>query len=121
MRQGNLAYARKTLRRFALTRKFCQQFGKLPEDTKPDWQKGGERPMAIYTIIRVYEVPAESQQQATDRMLEALVLHVEKDFHVNDIVRENVDKGEKLGKWHTVTLAPPAGWLTLVVRQLTGT
>jgi len=77
--------------------------------------------MALYTIIRVYEVPAQTQQQATDRMLESLVLHVEKDFHVKDIVRENVDKGEKPGKWQTVKLAPPAGWLTLVVRQLMGT
>ena len=28
--------------------------------------------MALYTIIRVYEVPADNQQQATDRMIEAL-------------------------------------------------
>jgi hypothetical protein len=76
--------------------------------------------MAVYTIIRVYEVPADTQQQATDRMLEAMVLHVERDFHVKDIVRLKVDKSEKPGKWNTVTLAPPAGWLTLVVRQLTG-
>ena len=41
--------------------------------------------MAIYTIIRVYEMPAESMQQATDRMSEAIVLHVERDFHVKDI------------------------------------
>jgi hypothetical protein len=36
--------------------------------------------MALYTIIRVYEVPADTQQQATDRMIEALALHVERDF-----------------------------------------
>ncbi len=77
--------------------------------------------MAVCTIIRVYEVPADTQQQATDRMLEALVLHVEKDFHVKDIIRENVEKGAKPGKWNAIKLAPPAGWLTLVVRQLTGT
>jgi hypothetical protein len=76
--------------------------------------------MAVYTIIRIYDVPADSQQQATDRMLEALVLHVEKDFHVKDIIRENVEKGVRPGKWNAVKLAPPAGWLTLVVRQLTG-
>jgi hypothetical protein len=76
--------------------------------------------MAVYTIIRIFEVPAESQQQATDRMLEALVLHVEKDFHVKDIVRENVEKGAKPQKWNRVKLAPPAGWLTLTLRQLTG-
>jgi hypothetical protein len=92
----------------------------LPEDTKSDWRKGGEKPMALYTIIRVYEIPAETQQQATDRMLESLVLHVEKDFHVKDIVRENVEKGEKPGRWYTVKLAPPAGWLTLALQQLSG-
>jgi hypothetical protein len=30
---------RKTLRRFALTRKFCQPFGKLPDDTNPTGRK----------------------------------------------------------------------------------
>jgi hypothetical protein len=73
--------------------------------------------MALYTIIRVYEVPAETKQQATDRMLEALVLHVEKDFHVKDIIRE---PGAKPGQGKPVSLVPPAGWLTLTIRQLTG-
>jgi hypothetical protein len=41
---------RKTLRRFALTRKFCQPFGKLPEDTQSDWQKGGESCMRTYEV-----------------------------------------------------------------------
>jgi hypothetical protein len=54
-------------------------------------------------------------------MLESLVLHVEKDFHVKDIVREKVEKGEKPRRWNTVTIAPPAGWLTLALRQLAGT
>jgi hypothetical protein len=65
--------------------------------------------MAVYTIIRIYEVPADTRQQATDRMLEALVLHVERDFHVKDIIREHVEKGAKPGKWNRVKLAPPAG------------
>jgi hypothetical protein len=73
--------------------------------------------MAIYTIIRIYEVPADTRQQATDRMLEALVLHVERDFHVKDIIR---DPSAKPGQGKQVTLVPPAGWLTLIVRQLTG-
>jgi hypothetical protein len=76
--------------------------------------------MPVYSIIRVYEVPADTQQQATDRMLEALVLHVERDYHVKDIIRENVEKGAKPQQWNRVKLAPPAGWLTLIVRQLTG-
>jgi hypothetical protein len=75
------------------------------------------RYMAIYTIIRVYEVPAVTRQQATDRMLEAIVLHVEKDFHVKDIIRE---PGDKPGQGKPVSLVPPAGWLTLMIRQLTG-
>ncbi|HYX49541.1 MAG TPA: hypothetical protein VE843_07350 [Ktedonobacteraceae bacterium] len=43
--------------------------------------------MALYTIIRVYEVPVDNQIEATDRMMEALALHMERDFHVKDIIR----------------------------------
>jgi hypothetical protein len=73
--------------------------------------------MAVYTIIRVYEVPAETRVEATNRMLEAIVLHTEKDFHVKDILR---DPGSKPGQGKPVVLKPPAGWLTLIVQQLTG-
>jgi hypothetical protein len=80
-------------------------------------RKGDERQMALYTIIRVYEVPADTQQQATDRMIEALALHVERDFHKKDIIRE---PGSKLGQGKQVDLKPPEGWLTLALRQLRG-
>ena len=73
--------------------------------------------MAVYTIIRVYEVPADNQQQASDRMLEAIVLHVERDFHVKDIIRE---PGAKPGQGKPVVLKPPAGWLSLMFHQLSG-
>ena len=76
--------------------------------------------MATYTIIRIYEVPvdnADDQQQATDRMMEALVMGVEKDFHVKDIIRK---PGAKPGEGKQVDLRPPAGWLTLLKQQLTG-
>jgi hypothetical protein len=73
--------------------------------------------MAVYTIIRLYEVPAETQQQATDRMMEALALHVERDFHKKDIIR---DPGSKPGQGKKVDLKPPAGWLSLIARQLAG-
>jgi hypothetical protein len=73
--------------------------------------------MAVYTIIRVYEVPADTQQQATDRMIEALTLHVERDFHKKDIIRE---PGSKPGQGKRIDLKPPAGWLSLIARQLTG-
>ena len=73
--------------------------------------------MALYTIIRVYEVPASNRIEATDRMMEALALHVERDFHVKDIIRE---PGAKPGQGKLVSLQPPAGWLTLLKQQLTG-
>jgi len=50
-------------------------------------------------------------------MMEALAFHVEKDFHVKDIIRE---PGAKPGQGKPVELTPPAGWLTLIMRQLTG-
>ena len=73
--------------------------------------------MAVYTIIRVYEVPADTQQQATDRMMEALAFHVEGDFHKRDIIRV---PDSKPGQGKAVELKPPAGWLTLALRQLRG-
>ena len=73
--------------------------------------------MATYTIIRIYEIPAESQYQATDRMMEAVALHVEQQFHVKDIIRE---PGAKPGQGKAVDLKPPAGWLSLLKQQLNG-
>jgi hypothetical protein len=73
--------------------------------------------MALYTIIRVYEVPADTQQQATDRMIEALALHVERDFHKKDVIRA---PDAKPGQGKPVDLKPPAGWLSLAIQQLTG-
>ena len=73
--------------------------------------------MAKYTFIRIYEVPADSEYQATDRMMEALVLGVEKDFHVKDIIRE---PNAKPGQGKAVDLKPPAGWMTLLKKQLIG-
>lgn len=71
--------------------------------------------MALYTIIRIYQVPADSSQQATDRMMEAIVLRVEKDYHVKDIIR---DPGDKPGQGKAVDLRPPTGWLALIKEQL---
>ncbi len=71
--------------------------------------------MAVYTITRIYEVPAENQIEATDHMMEALGLHVEKHFHVKDIIRA---PDEKPGQGKPVDLHPPKGWLTLFKEQL---
>jgi hypothetical protein len=72
---------------------------------------------ALYTIIRIYEVPAENRIQATDRMIEALALRVEGDFHIKDIIR---DPDAKPGQGTKVTLKPPDGWLSLIRKQLLG-
>jgi hypothetical protein len=71
--------------------------------------------MAIYTIIRVYEVPADNRIQATERMLEALHYRVERDFHVRDYIKA---PGDNPGKGRPVDLRPPKGWLTLLREQL---
>ena len=73
--------------------------------------------MALYTIIRIYEVPGENRIEATDRMIEALALRVEHDFHVKDIIR---DPDAKTGQGKQVTLKPPDGWLTMIRKQLLG-
>jgi hypothetical protein len=70
--------------------------------------------MAVYTIIRVYKIPARNRIEATERMMEALELHVERDFHVRDYIRE---PDEKIGEGRPVNLRP-AGWLTLLREQL---
>ena len=43
--------------------------------------------MARYRILRIYEVPADNRYQATNRMMEAIVLGCEKDFHLYDVIR----------------------------------
>lgn len=73
------------------------------------------RRMAVYTIIRIYEMPADSLQQATERMSEAIVLHVDRDFHVKDIIRE---PGAKPGTGKRVDLRPAASWIGLALEQL---
>jgi len=101
--------------RSALTRKFCKQV--VIGGQKIEARKEVEDCMAKYTIIRVYEVPADTKQQATDRMIEAMAFNVEKDFHVKDIIRE---PDAKPGEGKVVSLKPPAGWLDLLRKQLTG-
>jgi hypothetical protein len=70
--------------------------------------------MAIYTIIRVYEVPAENRVQATNRMLEAIVLHTERDYHKRDIIR---DPGAQPGEGKAIDLRP-TGWIAAILEQL---
>src|SRR3954449_12224592 len=71
--------------------------------------------MATYKIMRIYEVPAENQIEATNRMMEALVLHVERDYHVTDYVKA---PGDANGKGRRIDLNPPKGWLSLLLQEL---
>jgi hypothetical protein len=73
--------------------------------------------MARFTIMRIYEIPADDRIEATDRMLEALELGTETDYHVTDIVRK---KDETPGHWKPVALKPPATIVTIFKRQITG-
>lgn len=71
--------------------------------------------MAVYTIIRVYRVPGKNQVQATDRMMEAIRLHVESDYHVRDFIRS---PGDKRGAGRRVELKQASGWKELLRKQL---
>jgi len=73
--------------------------------------------MATFKIIRVYEVPGEDQVQATNRMMEALMLRVERHYHVMDYVRLSDDPA---GKGTKISLEPPKGWLAAFMDQLLG-
>jgi hypothetical protein len=50
--------------------------------------------MGLYTIILIYEVPANNQYEATDELAEARELHQEKIYLVKTIIRK---PGEKRG------------------------
>ena len=67
--------------------------------------------------MRIYEVPAESSTQASERMMEALVLGVEKDFHVMDYIKSPEDAQ---GKGKRVNLVPPKGWMGTFLDQVFG-
>ena len=71
--------------------------------------------MALYRIMRIYDVPAESQIEATNRMMDALVLQVEREFHVVDYVKAPEDAK---GKGRKIDLTPPTGWLSLLLQEL---
>ncbi len=71
--------------------------------------------MATYRIIRIYDVPADSQIQATDRMMEAILLHVERDYHVMDYVKTPDDTK---GKGRPIDLTPAKGWLKILMGEL---
>jgi hypothetical protein len=75
--------------------------------------------MAVFTIMRIYEIPADTRIAATERMLEALEFHTEKDYHVTDIVR-NKDDMSADRHWKPVALPHAPNMVTIFKRQMTG-
>ena len=73
--------------------------------------------MARYKIIRIYEVAGKDQIEATNRMMEALTLGVERHYHVMDYVKAADDPASKGKK---ISLAPPKGWMATFLEQLLG-
>jgi hypothetical protein len=77
--------------------------------------------MARFTIIRIYEVPANNRYAATDELMKAIELHQEKAYHVTDIVRESGEKrGKPINRSAGQTSRQPASMITIFKRQLTG-
>ena len=72
--------------------------------------------MARYRIVRIYEVPAENRYQATDRMMEAIELRTDKDYHVKDVIR----LCERDSTLSEVELRGPTSWWTIIMSQLFG-
>jgi hypothetical protein len=78
--------------------------------------------MAVFTIMRIYEIPATDRIEATNLMLEALELGVEKDFHARDIVKKTDDDTSHYKPVDlTVPARKPAKMVTIFKRQLSGT
>jgi hypothetical protein len=69
--------------------------------------------------MRIYDIPADDRIEATNRMLEALEFHTEKDYHVTDIVR-NKDEMSAERHWKLVELPHSTKMVTIFKRQLTG-
>jgi hypothetical protein len=82
-------------------------------------KKKGGKTMAVFTIMRIYEIPADSRIEATDRMLEALEFHTEKDYHVTDLVR-NKDDMSVDRHWKPVELPNSTNMVTIFKRQSAG-
>ncbi len=73
--------------------------------------------MPAFKIIRIYQVPAKDRVEATNRMMQAIALRVERDYHVMDYVKSPDDAA---GKGTKANLEPPKGWVAGFLEQLFG-
>ena len=91
----------------------------------PEWdeeyKRKEEESVSLFTIMRIYEIPADDQIEATNRMLEALEFGIEKDYHVRDIVKKTDDDTSYFKPVDlTVPAKQPATMVTIFRRQLFG-
>jgi hypothetical protein len=86
-----------------------------------EYKRKEEKSMGHFVIMCIYEIPADDRIEATDTMLEALELGVEKDYHVRDIVKKTDDDASYFKPVDLTSAAkPPATMVTIFKRQLTG-
>jgi hypothetical protein len=99
------ASLRKTLRRFALTRKFCQPVGKAGQKT-PSLPGGKEvRRMKYFKITKTWAVKAESETEA----VKLVVADPEKYLDAETVTRTEYKKRQ-----------PQTGWGNTIKDQLLG-
>jgi hypothetical protein len=86
-----------------------------------EYKRKEEKSMGRYVIMRIYELPADDRIEATDRMLEALELGTEKDYHARDIVKKTDDDSSYFKPVDlTLPAKQPAKMVTIFKRQITG-
>ncbi len=73
--------------------------------------------MALFKIVRVYEVPGKDQVEAINNLSDAVQYHVEKSYHVGDYIR---DADDPPGKGRRFRIHPPTGWLKILRDQVLG-
>jgi hypothetical protein len=85
----------------------------------PKNKKERRDPMALFTIIHIYEVPARNQIEATDELMLARKHNFDKVFLKKVIVKE---AGVKPVRDNANVFAPkpPASMKTIFKRQITG-
>jgi hypothetical protein len=82
-----------------------------------------EKYMPLFTIMHIFEIPANNQYEATDELMRARKHHFDKVYLKKVLVRE---AGLKLPREKVNVFAPkkpakqPAKWGTIFKRQLTG-
>jgi hypothetical protein len=76
--------------------------------------------MPLFTIMHIFEVPAENQYEATDELMRARKHHFDKTFLKKVIVKEAGVKPPRDNVNVFADPKKPAKWGTIFKRQITG-